>query len=47
MSKLDDDLSVRQKTINLLKGRLRDQISSFKETIPKVLDKNISLAEKI
>ena len=32
---------------NLHKGRLQDQITSFRETIAKVLDSNTSLAEKI
>ena len=40
-------LSVRQTSIDLLKGRLKDQITSFKETTAKVLDKDTSLAEKI
>ena len=31
----------------LLEGRLRNQITSFKETIAKVLDKDTSLAERI
>ena len=30
-----------------MKGRLKNQIMSFKETVAKVLDKDISLAEKI
>ena len=47
ISKLNDDLSVRQENIDLLKGRLKDQITSFKETITKVSDKDTSLAEKI
>ena len=47
ITKLNDDLSVRQESIDLLKGRLIDQITSFKETITKVLDKNTSLDEKI
>ena len=47
ITKLNEDLSVRQESISLLKGRLKDQITSFKETITKMLDKNISLAEKI
>ena len=42
-----DDLSVRQESNNLLKGRLKNEITSFKETIAKVLDKDTSLAEKI
>ena len=36
-----------QESIDLLKGRLKDQITSFKETIAKVLGKDTSLAEKI
>ena len=40
-------MKVRQESIDLLKGRLKNQISSFKETIAKVLDKDTSLAEKI
>ena len=38
---LNDELKVRQESINLLKGRLKSQITSFKETIAtKVLDKD-------
>ena len=44
---LNEDLKVRQESIDLLKGRLKSQITSFKETIAKVLDKDPSLAEKI
>ena len=44
---LNDELKVRQEPINLLKGRLKNQITSFHETIAKVLDKDTSLAEKI
>ena len=44
---LNEDLKVRQDSIDLLKGRLKNQITSFKETIAKVLDSNTSLAEKI
>ena len=44
---LNDELKVRQESIDLLKGRLKNQISSFKETIAKVLDKDTSLGEKI
>ena len=47
ITKLNDDLKVRQESINLLKGRLMNQITSFKEMIVKVLDKDTSLAEKI
>ena len=44
---LNDELKVRQESIDLLKGRLKSQIPSFKETIAKILDKDTSLAEKI
>ena len=44
---LNDELKVRQESIDLLKGRLKSQITSFKENIAKVLDKDTSLAEKI
>ena len=45
---LNDELKVRQESINLLKGRLKSQITSFCKTIAKVLvDKDTSLAEKI
>ena len=44
---LNDELATRQESINHLKGRLKNQITSFKETIAKVLDKDISLGEKI
>ena len=44
---LNEDLKVRQEYINILKGRLRNQITSFKGTIAKGLDSNTSLAEKI
>ena len=39
---LNDELATRQESINLLKGRLKNQITSFKETIAKVLDKDTS-----
>ena len=44
---LNDELVTRQESIDLLKGRLKNQITSFKETIAKVLDKDSSLGEKI
>ena len=44
---LNDELLTRQESIDLLKGRLKSQITSFKETIAKVLDKDTSLGEKI
>ena len=44
---LNHELKARQESIDLLKGRLKNQITSFKETIAKVLDKDTSLGEKI
>ena len=44
---LNEDLKVRQESIDILQGRLKSQITSFKETIAKVLDKDTLLAEKI
>ena len=44
---LNEDLKVRQESIDILKGRLKNQITSFKETIAKVLESNTSLAEQI
>ena len=44
---LNDRLATRQESIDLLKGRLKSQITRFKETIAKVLDKDTSLGEKI
>ena len=44
---LNDELATKQESIDLLKGRLKNQITSFKETIAKVLDKDTSLGEKI
>ena len=44
---LNDELVTRQESIDLLKGRIKNQITSFKETIAKVLDKDTSLGEKI
>ena len=44
---LNDELATRQEFIDLLKGRLKNQITSFKETIAKVLDKDTSLGENI
>ena len=44
---LNDELATRQESIDLLKGRLKSQITSFKEKIVKVLDKDTSLGEKI
>ena len=47
IAKLNDELKERQESIDLLKGKLTNQITSFKETIAKILDKDTSLAEKI
>ena len=44
---LNDELATRQESIDLLKGRLKNQIVSVKETLAKVLDKDTSLNEKI
>ena len=44
---LNDELVIRQESIDLLKVRLKNQITSFHETIAKVLDKDTSLGEKI
>ena len=44
---LNDELATRQESIDFLKGRLKNQITSFKEMIAKVLDKDTSLGEKI
>ena len=44
---LNDELAIRQESIDLLKGRLKNQITTFKETIAKVLDKDTSSGEKI
>ena len=47
LDKLNDELKVRQESIDLLKGRLKNQITSFKEMIAKVFDKDTSSGEKI
>ena len=46
---LNDELVTKEESIDLLKGRLKNQITSFRETIAKakVLDKDTSLGEKI
>ena len=44
---LNDELATRQESIDLIKGRLKSQITSFCKTIAKVLDKESSLGEKI
>ena len=47
IERLNDELKVRQESIDLLKGRLKNQITSFRETIAKVLDKDATLGERI
>ena len=44
---LNDELAIRKESIDLLKGKLKNQITSFHKTIAKVLDKDTSLGEKI
>ena len=44
---LNDELVTRQESIDFLKGRLKNQITSFHETIAEVSDKDTSQAEKI
>ena len=44
---LNDELLTRHESIDILKGRLKSQITSFKEKIAKILDKDTSLAKKI
>ena len=43
---LNDELATRQESIDLLKGRPKNQITSSKETIAKVSDKDTSLGEE-
>ena len=47
IEELSDKLKASQESINLLKGDLTNQITSFKATTARVLDKDTSLAEKI
>ena len=47
IGRLNDDLKVREESIDLLKGRLKNQITSFWETIAKVMDKDATLGERI
>ena len=44
---LNEDLKVKQESIDLLKGKLKSQVASFTETIAKVSEKDTSLTEKI
>ena len=47
IKRYNNELKSRQESIDLLKGRFTKQITSFKEMIAKVLDKDVSFAEKI
>ena len=47
MTRLAVDLKARQESVNILKGKLSNQISSIKETITKVLDKDSTLGERV
>ena len=47
MQRLNDDLKTRKESIDILKGKLTSQITSIKETIAKLLDKDTTLGEKI
>ena len=47
IKRLNNNLKVRQESIDLLKGRVTNQIMGIKETITKVLDRDTSLAKKI
>ena len=47
IERLNDDLKLRGESIDLLKGRLKNQITSFRETIAKVMDKDATLGERI
>ena len=47
ITRLNDNLTTRQESIKLLKGRLRNQITSFKEMITKLLGKDATLGERI
>ena len=47
IERLSDNSKVRQESMDLLKNRLTNQITSFEEMIVKVLDKDTSLANKI
>ena len=48
IERYNEDLKVREESIDLLKGRLKNQITSFKETIAKVIkDRDATLGERI
>ena len=45
IERLNADLKARQESIDVLKGQLTNQITSFRETIAKVLDKDATQGE--
>ena len=47
MNRHKDDLTTRKESIDILKGKLSNQITSIKETITKIMDSDTSLGEKI
>ena len=47
MKNLNDDLTARKEEVDILRGKLKSQITGIRETIAKVLDSDTSLAEKI
>ena len=47
IERYNDEMKTRQESIDLLKGRLANQITSFKEMTAKLLDQDTSLAEKL
>ena len=47
IERLNEDLKARKESIDVLKGKLKNQIMSFRETIAKVLDKDTTLGERI
>ena len=47
MERLYEELKTRQESIDILKGKLNSQVTSIRETIAKVLDKDTTLGEKI
>ena len=47
LRELNDELKVHEEHIELLKGELKYQIESIKETISKVLNSDTTLGEKI
>ncbi|XP_057312688.1 uncharacterized protein LOC130654167 isoform X1 [Hydractinia symbiolongicarpus] len=47
MKRINDGLKTRQESIDILKGKLNSQVTSIRETIAKVLNKDTTLGEKI